>query len=177
MLLSNPICPPRQSPWLNPAQGPSRLQHQWRPNRRSAASSQESSRGTWLQCALRGICPLHSCASRSVSWSPRRPPRNRAFCGAGPAAARNDLSFRGPTARRLGQRPAAPTSQHPACGLTLRSAPTHYGRPACPCGALVYAAPRGQAVLPPRSGLARTLGLTNSHTKCNTQLRAPHLAY
>jgi hypothetical protein len=50
------------------------------------------------------------------------------------------------------------------CRLTPRSAPTRYGRPACPCGALVYAAPHGQAVLPPRSVLARTLGLTQAPT-------------
>ncbi len=47
-----------------------------------------------------------------------------------------------------------------ACCLTPRSAPTRYGRPSCPCGALVYPAPHGQAVPPPRSVLARTLGRT-----------------
>ncbi len=49
-----------------------------------------------------------------------------------------------------------------ACCLTPRSAPTRYGRPACPCGALVYPAPHGQAVPPPRSVLARALGSTGS---------------
>ncbi len=56
-----------------------------------------------------------------------------------------------------------PAHQHrsaPVRGLTLRSAPTRYGRPACPCGALVYPAPHGQAVPPPRSVLAQTLGIT-----------------
>lgn len=43
--------------------------------------------------------------------------------------------------------------------------PTRYGRPSCPCGALVYAAPHGQAVLPQRSGLARTLGRRNQHSR------------
>jgi hypothetical protein len=47
------------------------------------------------------------------------------------------------------------------CRLTPRSAPTRYGKPACPCGTLVYAAPHGQAVPPPRSVLARTLGSTS----------------
>ena len=64
-----------------------------------------------------------------------------------------------------------------ACCLTLRSAPTHYGRPACPCGALVYAAPHGQAVLPPRSVLAQTLGSTNTSlayfTSASESLHAP----
>ncbi len=59
------------------------------------------------------------------------------------------------------ENPASQRRSAPVRGLTLRSAPTRYGRPACPCGALVYAAPHGQAVPPPRSVLAQTLCLRN----------------
>ncbi len=75
-------------------------------------------------------------------------------------AAEISYSASAPQHLAVRQNPAHQLCSSPVRGLTLRSAPTRYGGPACPCGALVYAAPHGQAVPPPRSVSAQTLGRT-----------------
>ncbi len=79
---------------------------------------------------------------------------------AGPVAAEISYSACVPVHLAARENPARQLCSSPVRGLTLRSAPTRYGGPSCPCGALVYPAPHGQAVPPPRSVLAQTLGRT-----------------
>ncbi len=81
---------------------------------------------------------------------------------AGPVAAEISYSACAPLHLAMREDPAHQLCSSPVRGLTLRSAPTRYGGPACPCGALVYPAPHGQAVPPPRAVLAQTLGSTGS---------------
>jgi hypothetical protein len=125
--------------------------HQSPHRKRSEAAS--------FMCTLRGIRPRLACLSRQSVCRLAAERRSLPFTNV-VSGGEKALGLRSHTALRPQQSPARQPLQRPSCGLTLRSAPTRYGRPACPCGALVYAAPHGQAVPPPRSVSAQTLGLT-----------------
>jgi hypothetical protein len=115
-------------------------------------------------------CVVHLCAARdppslrlrlaSASLSSRRQTPLPAVHAAGPW--RRGTSFALAATQRFGrrQRPVAPTSQRPACGLTLRSAATPHGKPLGRRGALAYPAPRRPSASPRGSRLAQTLGVT-----------------
>jgi hypothetical protein len=156
--LSKPKRPSRLSPWLNSVQRPHESQHKLAPEPAvSRLNPKVFNRHLASPYAQRELTfpHLHIAFGQFVASPPAK--ERRSSRGA-PSGGENALSPRRRTAPRLRQQPVAPTSQHPACGLTLRSAATPHGKPLGRRGTLAYAAPRRPSALPRGSRLAQTLG-------------------
>jgi hypothetical protein len=159
--LSKPKRPSRLSPWLNSVQRPHKSQHKLAPEPAvSRLNPKVFKRHLFSPCAPRELPfpHLHIAFGQFVA-SP--PAKERRSSRGEPSGGENALSPRRLTAPRLRQQPVAPTSQSPACGLTLRSAATPHGKPLGRRGTFAYAAPRRPSALPRGSRLAQTLGVTN----------------